>query len=333
MIKKYFELNKLNIDKFKYYLFYGENEGLKQEIIERKFKNNFKNDIFHYDESEILKNEKNFINEISSKSFFENKKLFIISRSTDKILSICDDILNSGDEEITIIFISDKLEKRSKLRSLFEKDNKLICIPFYSDNYQTLSYIIKDFFKKIKIPISQEILNTMINRSNGDRKNLNNELIKIQSYSKNKKTITHEEILKLTNLSENYDYSELVDFCLAKNQRKTVDIINDNYFSNDDTLKIIRIFLFKVKRLLVLKKETLKNKSIENVILSHRPPIFWKDKDFIKKQLNILTQKNLENLVKNINETELLMKKNYENSINILLDFIFRNSKSINNYS
>ena len=232
MIKKYFELDKLNIDKFKYYLFYGENEGLKQEIIERKFKNNFKNDIFHYDESEILKNEKNFINEISSKSFFENKKLFIISRSTDKILSICDDILNSGDEEITIIFISDKLEKRSKLRSLFEKDNKLICIPFYSDNYQTLSYIIKDFFKKIKIPISQEILNTTINRSNGDRKNLNNELIKIQSYSKNKKTITHEEILKLTNLSENYDYSELVDFCLAKNQRKTVDIINDNFRLN-----------------------------------------------------------------------------------------------------
>ncbi len=333
MIYKSFEFNKINKDNFNYYLFYGENEGLKNEIIEKNFKERFKNKTYYYDESEILKNEKILFNDILSKSFFDNEKLIIISRISDKIYKIIVEITEIQNKDIKVILIADKLEKKSKLRNFFEKEQKCVCVPFYSDTYQSLLYIAKDYFKKIKIPISQEILNIIIERSSGDRKNLKNELSKISSYAHNKNEIKFEEILKLTNLSQNYNYSELVDFCLAKNKKKVTNIINENHFSNDDTILIIRTFLSKAKRLAKLKNEMSKEKNLEKAIASFKPPIFWKDKDLIKQQLKILTKDKISLLLKNINNTELLMKKNYENSINILLDFIFKESELINNFS
>ena len=206
-------------------------------------------------------------------------------------------------------------------------------MPFYADNYQSLLYIAKDYFKKVNTPVSQEILNIIIQRSSGDRKNLKNELSKIENYSLNKKEIKFEDILKLTNLSQNHNYSELVDFCLAKNKKKVISIINENHFSNDETILIIRTFLSKVKRLAKLKSESSKNKNLESVIASFKPPIFWKDKELIKHQLQILTKENISLLLESVSNTELLIKKNYENSINILLDFIFKQSEPINNYS
>ncbi len=333
MIYKSFEFNKINTSKSNYFLFYGENEGLKNETLEKNFKEKFKNKTHHYDENEILKDDKILFNSIMSKSFFDNEKLIIISRVSDKIYKTIAEIVEMQNEDVKVILIADKLEKKSKLRNFFEKEKKLVCVPFYSDNYQSLLYIAKDYFKKIKVPISQEILNVIIERSSGDRKNLKNELLKIESYFNDKKEIKFEDVLKLTNLSQNHNYSELVDFCLAKNKKKVISIINENHFSNDDTILIIRTFLSKVKRLAKLKDESNKNKSLEAVIASFKPPIFWKDKDLIKQQLRILTEDNISLLLQKVNNIELSMKKNYENSINILLDFIFRQSEPINNFS
>ena len=331
MIIKFFELQKVDTKNNNLFLFYGENEGLKDQVIWDNFKKKFKDNTYLYDEENILKNKNSFFDEILSQSFFDNEKLIIINRCSDKIYEIAKELLEKNIGDIIIIFKSNKLEKKSKLRNYFEKTKEAVCCPFYPDDYKSLSFLTNSFFKKKNIPISQEIINTIIERCNGDRQNLTNELEKIDSYMLNKKKITLDEILILTNLTENSSASELVDVCLAKNEKKMIRSLNENNFSNEETIIIIRTFLLKIKRLLIIKERLKNDNNIDKVIDLYKPPIFWKDKDLVKKQIKNYSQENLENLIFSLREIELIIKKNFNNSINILLDFIFQETKSISN--
>ena len=327
MIIKSFELNKINNSECRLFLLYGLNEGFKIEIIKKYFLENFENEIFRYEEKEILENKSNFFNSIYSKSFFEEKKLFIISRVTDKFNDIIEQILEKKVEDITIVLNSSILEKKSKLRNLFEKDKNTICIPVYEDNIQTLNVIAKEFFKFYKISISQEMINLIIERSRGDRGNLMNELGKIEVYMKTRKNISLDEILKLTDLAENYNVSELLDSCLNKNLKKTINILNENNFTLEDCILIIRSFSIKLKRLQKIHKEYQKNKNLDSIISSFKPPIFWKDKDNIKKHINKSRLGSIENMIFKANDIELLIKKNSTNAVSIMSDFIISTSK------
>ena len=332
MIIKSFELKKLNTNKKNIYLLYGENEGFKNEVIKKYFEINFNDKIYKYDQNEILINKEIFYNNVLTKSFFENEKLIIISRADDKIKDIIDEILEKKLENIIIILNSGLLEKKSKIRSFFEKNKDTVCIPFYADTNETLRSIANNFFKKNNISISQQTINMLVERVRGDRKNLDNELKKIESFMQNKKKITTEEILKLTNLAENYDISELVDNCLAKNSKRTINILNENNFSIEDCIIIIRTILMKTKRLYKMSMSLSKNNiSIDEVINSHKPPVFWKDKEILKQQIKNWSYNNIETLIYKINEIELLIKKNSSNSINILSNFIIGQTTTVAN--
>jgi len=330
MIVKSFEINKIN-NSHKIFLFYGENEGHKNEIIEDKFKKKYTNSIYVYEENEILKNQENFFNEILSKSFFEKEKLIIINRTTDKIKNLIDEIIEKKIDDIIIILNSNSLEKKSKLRILFEKNKDLTCIPFYADNNQTLNSIINFFFREKKISISQQLINVLIERSRGDRKNLRNELQKIESFALNKKSINFQEIIKLTNLADNYSASELIDHCLAKNTKKTVTILNENNYSDEDNMIIIKTLLNKLKRLLKIHDLIDEKSNIDQAVSSFKPPIFWKDKPIVTQQLKSWGKKELKDLIFESNSVELLIKKNSAIAKNILSDFIINNSKKTNN--
>jgi len=327
MIIKSYEINKINFKKNYFFLFYGENEGFKNETIQTYFEKKYLDKTYRYDEKEILDNKENFFNSILTKSFFDNEKLIIISRASDKIKIIIEEILNKNLEDIKFVISAGILEKKSKLRTLFEKNNKTICIPFYADNHQTLGIITNNFFKKKNIPISQQSINILVERARGDRQNLNNELNKIENFTINKKKIDIEQILKITNLSENYNVSELIDSCLIKNSKKTANILNQNNFSIEDGILIVRTFLAKAKRLLKLQVKINEKNNIDQVISTFKPPIFWKDKDTVKQQIKLWPSKNINNLIYKISETEILIKKNSSSSINILYDFIITQSK------
>tara|TARA_B100000401_G_scaffold431556_1_gene367758 strand:+ start:54 stop:1049 length:996 start_codon:yes stop_codon:yes gene_type:complete len=331
MISKSFEFKKININDYNYYLFYGENNGLKDEFIESYFKTKFKGNHYNYEENIILKNKDSFFDEVFTKSFFDDEKLIIIKQSTSKIIPIVEELIEKKIHDIFVVLIADKLEKKSKLRNMFEKNKNTICVPFYLDNYQTLFYKVDNFFKEKKIPISSEIINAIINRTNGDRLHLKNEMEKIEYYSKGKKKINLDEVLKLINLVENNDFNDLINACLSKNEKKLKYIINENNFSNEDTILIIRIILSKVKRLLKIKNEMNINKNIENILLNFKPPIFWKDKDILKQQINHYSKENLEILIKELSEIELQIKKNYQNSVNMTLDFILNEVRRTSN--
>ena len=327
MIIKSYELNKIDLNTNKIFLMYGQNEGLKNEITKKYFINNFKENIYRYDEKEIIDNNSDFFNGILSRSFFEEKKLFIISRVTDKLNNIIEEVIEKEIKDITIILNASNLDKKSKLRKLFEKNKKIVCLPVYEDNAQTLSVIARDFFKVNKISISQETINLLIDRSRGDRGNLINELNKIESYIKTHKNVSSEEIIKLTDLAENYNVSELLDNCLSKNSKKTINILNENNFSFEDCILIIRSFSNKLKRLQKIQKEYQKNKNLDSIISSFKPPIFWKDKDIVRKQVNKNDLEKIEDMIFKTNDIELLIKKNSENAINIVSDFIINTSK------
>jgi len=331
MIFKSYELNKIDLKKKNFFLLYGENQGHKNEVIKTKFKKNFSENIFNYEEAEVINNKEDFFNNILSKSFFENEKLIIISRASDKIKEIMEEIVDKKIEDLTIILNSNILDKKSKLRSFFEKNKDTICIPFYDDNNQTLMGIVNNFFRDKKISISQQAINVIVERCRGDRQNLHNELQKIQSFLIDKTKINIEDLLKLTNLAENYNVSELIDSCLAKNKKKTVHILNENNFSVEDCILVIRTFLIKAKRLLKLSEAIIQEKNIDDVISSFKPPIFWKDKEIVKLQIKNWSYENIKILIYKINETELLVKKNSASSINILSNFIIEQVTMSNN--
>jgi len=331
MILKSFELNKLKLNNHNFYLFYGDNEGLKEETINNLFEKNYTNKIHRYEEKEVLENTDNFFNSILTKSFFDNEKLIIINRCTDKIKTILDELIEKNPDDIQFILNTKNLEKKSSLRKLFEKEKSIICVPFYEDNNQTLNSIISLFFRNKKIPISQQLINILIERSRGDRKNLKNELEKIENFSSNKKNINLEEIVKLTNLADNYSASELVDHSLAKNTRKTVTILNENNYSDEDNIIIIRTLLTKLKRLVKIYELVNEKNNIEQAISAYKPTIFWKDKPLVTQQIKSWKKNLLENLIYKTNEIELLIKKNGSVAKNILSDFIIDNSRKANN--
>ena len=331
MIVKHFELNKIDLKKNCFFLFYGENQGLKNEIIEKKFKQNYTDNVYYYDESEVLQNKDNFYNQILSKSFFENEKLIIINRISDKITDIVEEIIEKKISDLVLVLNANNLEKKSKIRSLFDKNQKTISIPIYEDNDQTLISIVNEFFRNKKIPISQQSVNLLVNRCRGDRQNLNNELQKIESFILNKKKIDINDLLKLTNLAENYDISQLVDNCLAKNKKKTIHILSENNYSLEDCMIIIRTFLIKSKRLLRLCDNYKNKKNVNDVISSFKPPVFWKDKIIVEQQIKSWNDNTVKNLIYKINEIELLIKKNSNASINILHNFIIDEVTSISN--
>ena len=252
-----------------------------------------------------LNNNELFYEKIFNQSLFEKEKIIIINRCSEKIYEIIENILEKNISDTKIILNANILEKKSKLRNLFEKNKELIIIPTYKDTSITLLEIAKKFFYNYKISISQETINLLVNRCNGDRGHLKSELDKILIYMHDKKNINLEEIYKLTNLAENFSINELVDTSLSKNSQKTSEIINESNYKSEDGILILRTFLQKAKRLLNLYEKQNENVSFDSLINNYKPPIFWKDKPIVKKQLENWSKSKIKDLIININKTEI----------------------------
>jgi len=328
MIFKNFETNKIDVEKYKFFLFYGKNEDFKKEKIDF-FKNKiFDKETFNYSEKEIFENKEMFYENILSMSFFTKRKIVIVNQGTDKILNLVEDLVLKKIENIYLIINSENLDKKSKLRSFFEKEKNLVCIAFYPDDMETLLKIAANFFKKINIPISQENLNFLVSRSNGNRLFLKNELEKLEIFLKDKKNVNQDILNKITNLSENFSISELIDNCLCKNLKKTINILNENNFTSEDAIIIIRTMLLKSKKILKLSTEFEVSKDLDKTINSAKPTIFWKDKEFVKQQIKKWNPEKIRKLIFELNNLEYLTKKDSSNSIKFVSDFLLSKAVS-----
>ena len=325
MIVKSLEINKIkNINNF--FLFYGKNEGHKNQVINFLLKES--KEIFKYDEKDIIENSNKFVEDILSKSLFEQKKIIIIKRASDKIFPLIEKLDDKKLEDLSVIIMADMLEKKSKLRSFFEKHKKFISVAYYPDNDQILSKLAMNFLRENKIQLSPLNINLIISKCNGDRENLFNELKKIENYSLGGKKLNKENISKLINLSENHGISSLVDNCLAKNRKKIINILNENNFSSEEGIQITRTFLNKSKKVLLLSENFKENKNIDLTIATAKPPIFWKDKEITKQQILNWPPYKIKQLIYKLGELELQIKKNVNNSIILITDFMLDQSST-----
>ena len=322
MIIKSFEVDKLKSLNLGIHLIYGNNEGLKEDILNNYYLKNFNGDLLKYDEQDILGNKDEFISSLLTKSLFESKKIIIISRATEKLYDLIVDILEREISEIKIIIKSKNLEKKSKLRSIFEKEKRLICTPVYEDDTKSLSYVIQNFLRENQLNLSQEIKNILIERSGGDRINLKNELSKLKNLSISRKKLNIEDVLNLSNLAENYSVFELGDNYLTKNSKKVSTILNENNYSDEDCILIIRTILSKSKRLLKIRNEIDNNTNIDQVLSGFKPSIFWKEKDIVKKQAQSWTTEEIKEIIYKVNNLEALVKKNSINSMLFVSNFV-----------
>ena len=322
MIIKNFELNEVKTSKFNIFLFYGKNEGFQNEIINNYFLKKYNGEVYRYDEPQFIENIDTIISGLLNKSLFEDQKIFIVSRVSNKMSEYIEIIEEKKLTECKMIFKSSVLEKKSKLRNLFEKSKNLAVVPFYEDNSNSLFTILVKLLKEKDIKLSRESINLLVDRASGDRENLLKELDKIHSYSLTNKNIDFNTVDKLSNLAENYGIDQLVESYLSRNKRKLSKILNENNFSDEDCILMLRMILNKSKRLLgIIKKKSL-SQNIEEVMASTKPPIFWKEKESIKKQVKIWKEEDLKDKIYQINEIEVLIKSNSKNSLNIISDFI-----------
>ena len=173
----------------------------------------------------------------------------------------------------------------------------------------------------------------LIEKSNLDRNNLKNEIEKIKSYSLNKKKLEIEEIRSLINFSGDYKSDTLVNECLCGNITQYKKIIAELYANTVNEILLLRILGNKVHRLLKIKEQEDESNNLDNLISTSKPPIFWKEKILVKKQLSIWNIFDLKKIINDINNTELLCKKNPQISNSIFFNFFSEICKKANNFS
>ena len=339
MIIKSYEIKKntQNFFKYNFYLLYGENAGLKNDIgdiikITTKQKDD-KIEILSLYENEILNNEENFYNFVYTGSLFGNKKIITIFEATDKIIKKISNVFDKSPENVLVIIFSGILEKKSKLRNFFEKSKETICIPCYLDSEKDLEIIAQSEFRKNNISLSRDAINLLIEKSNSDRNNLRNEIEKIKSYSLNKKNLELNEIKSLINFSGDYKSDILVNECLCGNISQYKKIISELYLNTVSQILLLRILSNKAQRLLKIKEQKNKSNNLDNLINNTKPSIFWKEKPLVKKQLSLWSLNELKKMIGGINNTELLCKKNPQISKAIFFNFFLEICTKTNNYS
>ena len=338
MIIKSYEIqrNPLNFIKYNLFLLYGENDGLRKDIKESiKVAVNQQNthiELLSLYENDIIDNEENLYNSIYSGSLFSNKKIITINNGTDKIIKQVKDIVEKLPENVFLIIFSGVLDKKNKLRNLFETNIKTLCIPCYLDSDKDLEIIAKAELKKNNITLSRESVNLLIEKSNNDRNNLRNEIGKITSFALNKKKLEIDEIKSIINFSGEYKSDSLINECLCGNISQYKKILSELYLNTVNQISLLRLLSNKIQRLLYMKEMERNYNDLDGLLNASKPPIFWKEKPMVKKQLTIWTLGNLKKTIYEINDIELLCKKNPQISNMVFFDFFTRICKKANNY-
>ncbi len=339
MIVKSYEFKKTKslILKNNFFLLYGENFGLKKDI-----KNFISNEIKQKDnsietlslyENDITNDQDNFFNSIYSGSLFSKKKIITIYEVTDKMVDIIQDAFEKYSEDVYLIFFSNILEKRSKLRTLFEKEKKMICTACYLDNEKDLFTIAQLELKKNNITLSRESINLLIQKSNSDRNNLRNEMDKIISYSLNKDKIEINEISSLINFSGDYKSERFINECLCGNITEYKKIVSELYINTINQIFFLRILSNKIHRLLKIKEQENVSNNLEVLLNNCKPPIFWKEKPMVKKQLEMWKLNDLKKIIVDITKTEILCKKNPNISNSIFSNFFMKICEKASSFS
>ena len=308
---------------------HGENEGIKDDIKEDflKAKDKDVEEKITLFQEDITKNKKVLYDHIYNTSLFNENKLIIIHEVSDKIYNEIVDISNCKDRNIRFLLIAGILDKKSKIRKLFETEKELAVFACYKDNERTLNNYIRNLLVDYK-GLSQENINLIMSNSNLDRKIIKNEINKVQIFFSNKQIIK-EQLEELLNVKSNTEFDQIRDAALTGEKSRTNKLMNEVEFVAENNFYYINSLSYRVSKLIEIKN--INTNDYEASIESIKPKIFWKDKPLVIQQIRSWKKDELKDLIYDSNEIELLIKKNSSVAKNILSDFIISNSKKINN--
>ena len=316
MIYKSYLIEKdINLIKSNIVLFYGINIGLKNDLqIDIKNKNRDA-EIINLYQDEILKNEDLLLKEILNISLFTKRKVFFLHQTNDKFLDLIREIETKVDDQKIYLF-ADILEKKSKLRSYFEKSKSLGVVPCYEDNEITLKKIVQQDLDNFK-GLSNQILSVILDNSGGNRVKLKNELNKIKSFF-NEKILDEEKLKILLNIKINEDFNFLKDKAIIGDRINTNKLLNETVIEADKNIMYLNSInqrLLKLLQLSALIKET----SFDNAINNLKPPVFWKDKTTLTNQVVKWNNKKIRKALDQTYTLEIQLKSSSTINSNILI--------------
>ncbi len=292
---------------YKATLIYGENNGIKNDVKQKIKDNNDGVEILNFFEADLLKNNLLYDN-VSNRSLFSEKKIIFVQEASDKVFDQIEESIEKENNDIKIYIFADILEKKSKLRNLFEKDSKLAIFPCYEDNERTLITYINKEMQDFK-GLTGEIINLIIYNSNLDRRVIKNEINKIKNFFLSKK-INKEEILEILNIKKDSGFDEIRDKALVGEKTKVNKLLSETEILNEEAFFYLNILNYRILRLHQILKMNQDDNNYEKTLKDLKPPIFWKDKPIIIQQLKKWDKKKIEEIIIKIGETEILMKKN-----------------------
>lgn len=293
--------------KYRATLIYGVNDGIKDDIKNQIKEQNNKNEVLNFFEDEIIKTNVLYEN-TNNQSLFSEKKIVFIHEASDKILNQIEECLEKENDDVEIYILANNLDKKSKLRQLFEKNNKLAIFPCYEDNERTLISYTTSQLTNYK-GITGEIINFIINNSSMNRRIIKNEIIKIKNCFPDKK-VNKEQIVELLNIKNDSGFDEIRDKALLGEKFKINKLLSESEILNDEAYYYLNNLNFRIFCLQGIIRENEKIDNYEQTIENLKPKIFWKDKPIILQQLKKWNRKKLEKILMKIGETEVLMKKN-----------------------
>ena len=331
ILKSYIiEKNISELTKYRSALLYGENDGIKDDVKAKLKLLHKDSEIINIFQDEIIKDKNCLFDNAFNSSLFNEKKIIFIQEASDKILKEISEVLEKDNNDTKIYIFSSLLDKKSKLRSLFDKEKNLASLPCYQDTDKTLILYVYEKLKDFK-GINQEIVNLIISHSNHERKIIKNEIDKIKSCFIDK-TVKKEELVELLNIKINDDFNKLRDYALLGDIKNFDKLMKVTEFLQDESFLNLNIISFRISKLIEIQRKNIGINDIEKTVETMTPKIFWKEKPIIIQQLRKWTMKNLLSISNDLANTEILMKKNSEIKNEILIKKLLVNTieKAVN---
>ena len=323
MILKSFEVenNIKNILKFKFILIYGENIGLKDTLKKNIINSNKTSDLVNLYQDDIIKNKNIIADEVKNVSLFTKDKLIILNQINEKIFSEIENLINS-EEDIRLIIFGEMLDKKSKLRNLFEKNSKLAIVPCYNDSDITLRNLVHNELKDFK-NLNLDKINKVLTYSNLNRKNIINNLEKIKTFYHDNKILSDDTLEVLLNSDRNEIFENIRDAALDGDKNELNNLLNNFTFSKEDSFQYLNVINFRLIKLLEIHKNNMDDNNFEVTITKMKPPIFWKDRPVYLKLLKKWHKQRVIGALNYLGKIENKIKSNSAiNSLSIIKNSI-----------
>ncbi len=295
-------------------LIYGPNEGLVREYVERITHTYLNKD--DYEKINLsgkdLDNDPQALNDITrTVSMFFNNKVIIADSIKDKHLNIIEENIINAPQQVFLILLDGNLNKSSKIRKLFESNEKCLSLACYEDDRRSIIKNIDEFIIRNKLEVDPDIKNYLLQTLSNDRQVSKRELEKIELfYNNSPKVVNIEEIKSLLNDSSSKDLNKMNENVMYGNTAKSSKIVNKLLSEGTSPVSLLRSLANYLKRIQLTKIEMKKGNNFDNSIKSLKPPLFWKDKDSFQKHCFKWPLRSIEKSLYKILETEVLCKLN-----------------------